>query len=164
MSAPETISIRDPLWRRVTRLLTKTIVFPVHSLVIFRRSITPASVTLLFIGIISMNILWGYPWIGMFAVCFSVMVVGFAASRVMRPKLDVDFSLPRSVPADQTLQMRMHLKNHRTLPALQLNVQVEPDRIKKTFLGWLFTFRSKGHGSSLSRGITSNSNSNHRWE
>ena len=63
---------------------------PVGWWVGLRRRMTGGSVTLLILAILSLNIIWGYPWVGMLSACLSLMVVGGIAGAVMRPRLRMD--------------------------------------------------------------------------
>ncbi len=88
-----------------------------------RRSMTGASVTILLIGIITLNIVWGYPWTGMFAASVSLLVVGWVINRLMRPRLNVSFSLPASSPAGDFFSVVTHLENRSPLPAMDMAVR-----------------------------------------
>jgi len=64
-----------------------------------RGAMTPSSVTLLVFGIVSVNIIWGYPWIGIFSACASLRVVGRILNRWMLPQLKLELlPEPRSPP------------------------------------------------------------------
>ncbi|TWU42598.1 DUF58 domain-containing protein [Novipirellula artificiosorum] len=102
------------------RQLIALLMFPVRVMLAIRRSATAASVTLLLVGILSLNILWGYPWIGLFAACVSTMTIGWGVNWWMSPRLKIGFSLPPCVEAGQVFSVRIHLRNRRSLPALQL--------------------------------------------
>lgn len=113
--------------------LLRSLSLPVRVLLAIRRSATASSVSLLLVGIVTLNILWGYPWIGIFAACFSTMMVGLAVNWFMTPKLAIDFSLPRSVEAGHSFSLLMHLKNRRTLPALQLIASFDKKELRSLF-------------------------------
>lgn len=85
-----------------------------------RGSMTGASATLLVIGMFTLNIIWGYPWNGVFSACFSLMLVGAIINRVMRPHLDLNFTLPQSAPAGEPIPVVVHARNVSRLPALDL--------------------------------------------
>lgn len=109
--------------------LTQLLLLPIRLLigpfklyVNVRSSMTFASVTVLLISIVSLNIVWGYPWSGMFSACVSLLIVGFVTSRLMRPKLELGFSLPRSTPAEQPFIVVTHAKNVGRLPAMDLSI------------------------------------------
>jgi uncharacterized protein (DUF58 family) len=104
---------------------------PLQALASLRGSMTAASVSLLLIGIISMNIVWGYPWVGMFSACLSLMLGGWTINRVMRPRLQIDYSLPRLAAAGQPFALLMHIVNRSRLPALDLEFCYEPARLAR---------------------------------
>lgn len=87
-----------------------------------RRSLTVTSVTLMLLSIVTLNIVWGYPWVGMFAACLSLAAVGWTANQLFRPVIRVDIQLPLSVPAGRPFQAKMHLTNRRRVPAMDLRV------------------------------------------
>ncbi|TWT81898.1 hypothetical protein CA13_33530 [Planctomycetes bacterium CA13] len=118
---------------KLLRFLLAVIVSPIRTALAIRRSATAASVSLLLIGIVTLNILWGYPWIGLFAGCVSAMAIGLVVNRFLMPKLAIGFSLPRSVEAGQAVPLRMHLKNRRPLPALQLLVGFDSRETRSLF-------------------------------
>ncbi|NNE01334.1 MAG: DUF58 domain-containing protein [Pirellulaceae bacterium] len=94
---------------------------------------TPASVILLLVGIISTNIIWGYPWIGIFSACISLFVVGFVLNRWSLPSLESDFQLPRTAVAGTPFQSRAILTNHSRIPAMELKIAMaSADRDHKT--------------------------------
>jgi uncharacterized protein (DUF58 family) len=81
---------------------------------------TGASATLLVISIITLNIIWGYPWVGMFSTCVSLLLVGWMISRIMRPRLLVNIAAPRSAPAGHPISIVLHAQNQGRLPAMNL--------------------------------------------
>ena len=83
---------------------------------------TTTSVTLLLMSIVTLNIVWGYPWVGMFAACVAISVVGGITNRVFSPAMRVDVKLPLSVPATQPFPVQIYLTNKRRLPAMDLRV------------------------------------------
>lgn len=107
---------------RISRLAARFFFSPVRFFLSVRRSMTAASVTLLLIGIITLNIIWGYPWSGLFSACMSLLFVGWTINRIMRPNLAIDFSLPNSSPAGQPFSVITHVKNCGRLPAMDLGV------------------------------------------
>jgi uncharacterized protein (DUF58 family) len=58
----------------------------------------------------------------MFSVCVSLLFVGFAINRLMRPKLKISFSLPMSSPAGEPFPVITHLKNRSRLPAMDFEL------------------------------------------
>ncbi|TWU60460.1 hypothetical protein Poly51_07360 [Rubripirellula tenax] len=111
---------------------------------------TGASVTLLLIAIVSINIVWGYPWMGMFAATTSMLCVGWFINRLMCPKLKVDFSLPRSSPAGQPFPVEMHLRNQAKLPAMDLTVDFARPKRRRGRQAGEADFRSVHQKPSLS--------------
>lgn len=110
------------LLKGVGRVVKRVVFSPLRLFLSIRRSMTAASVTLLLIGIITLNIIWGYPWSGLFSACMSLLFVGWAINRAMRPKLQIDFSLPNSSPAEEPFLVLTHVKNAGRLPAMDLIV------------------------------------------
>ncbi len=132
----QTLAIgKRPWWQRILHGVVTVLMFPLRTVLAIRRSATPASISMLLVGIISMNILWGYPWVGVFAACVGTLGVSLLVNQFMQPRLHVDFSLPRCVEAGQIFNMRVHLKNRRHLPALQLAVGLGASR-RKDLLRW----------------------------
>ncbi len=122
---PRSRSIRSSVMHqaiKIVRLLWLTVIFPVRSFLAVRRALTPASVTLLLIGIVSTNIIWGYPWIGVFSACVSLFIVGFLLNRWSLPNLESDYVVPRSAVAGTPFQAKMILSNPGRFPALELDV------------------------------------------
>ena len=111
--------------RFLLRFAAAILLFPWRLLRSVRRSMTGASVTLLLVAIITLNIVWGYPWTGMFAASISLLVVGWIVSRIMCPRLRVGFSLPTSSPAGEVFSVITHLENRRGLPAMDLGVDFD---------------------------------------
>ena len=107
---------------RIARLFARIVLSPVRLFLSVRRSMTAASVSLLLIGIVTVNIVWGYPWTGMFSACASMLFVGWTINRIMRPNLQLGFTLPNSSAADQPFSVVTHLKNRSRLPAMDLGV------------------------------------------
>ena len=81
---------------------------------------TGGSVTLLLMGIVSLNIVWGYPWMGMFASCFAMFVVGWIVNRFMSPRLKVALDVPLAVRAGESFVARISLIHEGRLPAMSL--------------------------------------------
>ncbi|KLU06606.1 hypothetical protein RISK_001361 [Rhodopirellula islandica] len=105
---------------------------PISWWLALRRSLTGGSVTLLLIGIVSLNIVWGYPWMGMFASCFAMFVVGWGINRVMSPRLKATLDVPLAVRAGEDFVARVSLIHQGRLPALSLYVGLDPNRRKSS--------------------------------
>ena len=101
--------------RRLVRLLN-----PLAWVAGLRRSLTPASVTLILIGIVSLNIVWGYPWLGMFAACFALLVVGRTINYFASPNLIAVVNAAQSTPVDSELVVPTRLINQGRWPAMDL--------------------------------------------
>lgn len=101
--------------------------FPVRMAQAWRGALTAGSTTLVFFLVLSMNVVWGYPWIGIFAACFSMLLIGFIASRIFAPRFRVGLSLPTSAVAGESWTIRQHLDNTRRLPAMELTVRLVSD-------------------------------------
>ncbi|MEM8667770.1 MAG: DUF58 domain-containing protein [Planctomycetota bacterium] len=104
-----------------------------------RNSMTAASVSVLLISIFSLNIIWGYPWSGMFSASIALLVVGFIINRMTRPRLELGFSLPRSTPAGQPFVVVTHARNIGWLPTMDLSIgfeQLKKRRRKKNADGF----------------------------
>lgn len=95
-----------------------------------RRSMTGGSVTLLLMGIVSLNIVWGYPWMGMFASCFAMFVVGWIVNRFMSPRLKVALDVPLAVRAGESFVARISLIHEGRLPAMSLSAGLDHSRRK----------------------------------
>lgn len=96
---------------------------PVRWALAFRRSLTAASVSLLIAGIGSLNIVWGYPWMGMFAACTSLFVVGRLINHFALPSLQVSVDAPRWIAAGTSLPMSVRLINQGRWPGMNLWVE-----------------------------------------
>lgn len=88
-----------------------------------RRSMTGASVSLLLIGIVSLNIVWGYPWTGMFATCISLFIVGRTINYLAAPQLHASVNAPRCLPMGTSTQIPGHLVNQGRWPGMDLWIE-----------------------------------------
>lgn len=86
---------------------------------------TVASGTLLVVSIASFNIIWGYPWLGVFAASMALFGVGRLASTLMRPKLAYHLSLPRSVAVGFPLAASLKCINRGKFPAINFLVSFD---------------------------------------
>ena len=118
------------------RRLADLLAWPVRLARAWRGALTAGSTTLVFFLVLSMNVVWGYPWIGMFAACFSMLLIGFLASRVFAPRFRVGLSLPTSAVAGESWTIRQHLDNTRRLPAMELTVRLFADVDSGRSPGW----------------------------
>ena len=85
-------------------------------------AMTGASTTLVLIIIITLNVIWGYPWLGPFAACSALLLVGFVVNRLLKPRLRIKTRVPRFVQAGEPFYVDLDLHNRSQLPALELNV------------------------------------------
>lgn len=98
-----------------------------------RGALTPASVTLILFGIVSVNIIWGYPWIGIFSACASLLAVGLMLNRWLQPGLRAEPRLPRSAAAGSPIPTVIRLRNLGRVPAMDLQIGIAADADH----GWL---------------------------
>lgn len=96
------------LWMPVSR--------PLSLMLGIRRSMTGASASLLLIAIISLNIVWGYPWMGMFAATSTMLVVGIVANQLFGPRLAAELSPPSHAVLGESFSVTMHLHHRGWLP------------------------------------------------
>lgn len=96
---------------------------PVRWAIAFRRSLTAASVSLLIVGIGSLNIVWGYPWMGMFAACTALFLVGRIANHFAMPVMQATVNAPRWIAAGTSLPMAVRLINRGRWPGMDLWVE-----------------------------------------
>lgn len=110
------------------RGLIGLVLAPFRLLQMIRHSMTAASVSVMLTGIMTLNIIWGYPWTGMFAACISLLCIGMAVNFWMRPRLRIDFVLPAYIPAGQPCNMIGHGVNVGLFPAFDFSVKLLPER------------------------------------
>ena len=92
---------------------------------------TVASGTLLVVSIASFNIIWGYPWLGVFAACLALFVLGRLASSFLRPKLSYHLTMPRSIPVGFPLAVVIKCRNRGRFPAMKFLVSFDRTRVTK---------------------------------
>ena len=103
-----------------------------------RRTLTPASVTLIIAGIVSLNIVWGLPWVGLFSGTASLLFLGWVANRLCKPRLVARVKSPPWVRAGESVSVRVYLQNRFWLPAMDLRVGLEdPQQVER----WLVSTR-----------------------
>ena len=96
---------------------------PVRAFLAIRGAMTPASVSVLLFAIVTLNIIWGFPWLGLFSACVGIFVAGCLIHFITRPSLDTQFSLPNSAPQGQPFQVTIHAENRGLLPALDFGFE-----------------------------------------
>ncbi|TWU02333.1 DUF58 domain-containing protein [Stieleria varia] len=104
------------------------VLFPLTAYLTFRRSLTAASVTLLLTTITALNIIWGYPWVGMLGISVSGLIIGWVVNRWMRPWLSVSLKVPASAIAGQAFHLSARLTNRRRVPAIDVRIGWSCDR------------------------------------
>lgn len=123
------------LLRRLLRILWSLLISPLRLYQSIRNSMTGASASILIVAIITLNIIWGYPWTGMFGAMVALLAVGFAVNRVMKPRLRLGFSLPRSAPAGAAFTVVTHIENRSRLPAIDLSIAFDCHRSRSSRTG-----------------------------
>ncbi|MEM9588504.1 MAG: hypothetical protein AAGA03_14565, partial [Planctomycetota bacterium] len=83
---------------------------------------TASSITLIIFTIVAMNIVWDYPWLGVFAACVSMLGLGWALNWIMHPRLQVDVLVPSSAVAGEEFTAQLQVANHRRLPAIDFDI------------------------------------------
>lgn len=133
--------------RQLARLFWLLLSSPARAFLSLRRSMTGASASLLVMCIVTLNIIWGYPWIGMFSACLSMMVLGWVIHRLMRPQLSFGLSLPCSSPAGQPVSVLLHSRNAGRLPAMDLRIDFLADdkRQRRSMMSRWQQWRSRFH-------------------
>ncbi|TWT53643.1 hypothetical protein Pla22_12730 [Rubripirellula amarantea] len=116
------------MFRRFAKMVGRILWSPFWLIYTIRGSMTGASATLLLIAIISLNIVWGYPWLGMFSACVTMFVVGFLLNRLFRPQVDVDYVLPLYVHVGNEFTPTIHLTHRGSLATFDLHVAAEQKR------------------------------------
>lgn len=89
---------------------------------LLRRRLTGASATLLVIWIASFNILWQFPFLGLFGSIGSMMVIAAIVNTAMRPAANVQISAPPTAAAGQRFLVSLGLTSGRRIAAHQVAV------------------------------------------
>lgn len=116
----------------IVRTTLLTLASPVLLLLSIRRSMTAASVTLLLFGIVSLNIVWGYPWLGPFSAIITLLSAGWVCNRALRPRLDYQFTLPNHSPSGEPLEIVIGMHNPSAFPALEMFVGFDSKASRKS--------------------------------
>ncbi|MEM0927492.1 MAG: DUF58 domain-containing protein, partial [Planctomycetota bacterium] len=98
-----------------------------------RRSMTLASVMAMLCLLMTLNVIWGFPWSGMMGGCVAMLFAGFAINRFMSPKLRLSLSVPRSSAVGHPFALSARLENQRSLPALNLRVGWQREGTREVF-------------------------------
>lgn len=133
--------VRTLFAKRALRFLVRFLLTPFRGYASIRRSMTAASVWVLLMGVMTLNVIWGFPWSGMMGGAIAMLLVGFIISRIMRPRLRISLNLPRSASAGQPFSISVRLSNPRFLPAMRLRVGWHREGIldqprKRGRIGW----------------------------
>ena len=126
----------------VVQLAQKTyavLVAPLRAFLAIRQAMTPASVSALLFAIVTLNIIWGFPWQGLFAACVGMLTAGCLIHFLTLPSLETQFSVPNSAPQGQPFQVTIHAQNRSTLPALDFGFAFSPPTLPRR--RWLFRRR-----------------------
>ena len=121
MTTPHSVSKPGWVWR-VLRIVYLVVFAPLRAFMAVRRAMTPASVSALLFGIVTLNIIWGFPWTGLFSACVGMFGAGCLIHFLTRPSLDTSFTLPNSAAKEQPFQVTIHAKNQSILPALDFGL------------------------------------------
>ncbi len=96
-----------------------------------KRCLTSASVTLLLIMLMGLNIIWGYPWTGMLAATIACIVIGLFANWMTRAKLLVNCTLPTHVPLGHPFRVTTYLNCINRVPSVDTLIAWPlPEKIK----------------------------------
>ncbi|MDB4694914.1 DUF58 domain-containing protein [bacterium] len=107
---------------RVLRRFYSILTAPFRAFQAVRQAMTPASVSVLLFAIVTLNIIWGFPWTGLFSACVGMFVAGCLIHFLTLPSLETNFSLPNSAAQGQPFQVTIHAQNQSVLPALDFDL------------------------------------------
>ncbi len=110
---------------------------------------TPGSITLLILAILSLNIIWGLPWVGMLSTCLSLMIVGGIAAAVVRPRLTMDVRVEPVAMAGRPVRVVATMRNPGPRSALDLRLTPRIDPAVGRTGDQSFTASSVGVGQSI---------------
>lgn len=120
---------------------------PARAFLAVRRAMTPASVSVLLFAIVTLNIIWGFPWLGLFSACVGMLIAGCLIHFITLPALDTQFSLPNSAPQGQPFQVTIHAQNRSVLPALEFGFAFGSPSLPRR--RWFFRRKRISHGYSV---------------
>ena len=101
---------------------------PIRLFLSIRRSMTGASASLLIILIVSLNIVWGYPWTGVFSASLAMLGVVYFVNRLLAPRLQIEASPPDHSPVGEPFDVALHLHQHGRLPTFDLQLRFANSR------------------------------------
>lgn len=116
---------------RVARCAYTVLVTPARAFMAIRGAMTPASVSVLLFSIVTLNIIWGFPWLGVFSACVGMFIAGCLIHFITLPLLDTQFSLPNSAPQGQPFQVTIHAQNRSVLPAVDFGFSFAPPALPR---------------------------------
>ncbi|HBV64697.1 MAG TPA: hypothetical protein DEF45_16930 [Rhodopirellula sp.] len=124
---------------RIAKGAYAVLIAPARAFMAVRRAMTPASVSVLLFSIVTLNIIWGFPWLGIFSACVGMFIAGCIIHFITLPVLNTQFSLPNSAPKDQPFQITIHAQNRSVLPAMDFGFSFAPPPSPSR--RWLFRHR-----------------------
>jgi uncharacterized protein (DUF58 family) len=113
---------------RITLTIGRGILIAINPLG-WRRAIhrvaTPSTAICLLALISSLNFVWGYPWVGLFAAMISIFAVGWAINRIMAPRFHkITVDAPLWIPAGSQAIVGLSVHNARAIPAIDLSFEL----------------------------------------
>lgn len=132
---------------RLARGAYAVLIAPARAFLAVRRAMTPASVSVLLFAIVTLNIIWGFPWLGLFSACVGMLIAGCLIHFITLPSLDTQFSLPNSAPQGQPFQVTIHAQNRSVLPALDFGFAFAPPTLPRR--RWFLRRRKTSPGYSV---------------
>lgn len=98
------------------------LILPLKIYLSVRRSMTAASIVAMLGVVLTLNIIWGFPWSGMMGGCVAILTAGWLINRLLQPKLSMHVALPRFAVAGQPFSVGVNLTNERYFPAMDLRL------------------------------------------
>ncbi|QDT58630.1 hypothetical protein SV7mr_11230 [Stieleria bergensis] len=117
--------------RFLVRWVVWIITLPIRSYLVLRRALTSSSVVALLAIFAGLNVIWGFPWVGILGACLSIMVVGYALSLLFAPRFKVGVSLPRSARVGVPFSVGVLLTNRFALPAFSLRLGFHNEGVRE---------------------------------
>ena len=106
-----------------------------------RRRLTGASATLLIVWIASLNVVWQFPFLGLFAASLSILLVTLVVNTAVRPFIHVRASFPQFVAAGRNFGVQFFFHNRRRIPAMHCRVALMGGRRHRSLehpaIGWI---------------------------
>jgi uncharacterized protein (DUF58 family) len=117
--------------RFLVRAVVWVITLPIRAYLVFRRALTYSSVVALLAIFAGLNVIWGFPWIGILGACLSIMVAGYALSLLFAPRFKVGIHLPRSARVGVPFSVGVLLTNRFALPAFSLRLGFHNEGVRE---------------------------------